>query len=64
MRVKPWRCSTGPTTEAGKAKAAANGRRRRPDPALDRLRNDLAEAQAIFQALRVARLQAGAPLPS
>jgi hypothetical protein len=64
MRSKPWLHSTGPTTDAGKAKAAANGRLRRPDPALVQLRGDLAEAQVLVQALRAARLQAGAPLPS
>ena len=31
-RNRPWRYSTGPRTAAGKLKAAANGRRHRPNP--------------------------------
>ena len=31
LRTQPWRWSTGPTTDAGKARAAANGFANRPD---------------------------------
>lgn len=32
LRTRPWMCSTGPTSAAGKAQAVANGKRRQLGP--------------------------------
>ncbi len=43
----PWRYSTGPTTAAGKAQAARNGKRRQVGPiSIRELRAELAELRA------------------
>ncbi len=43
---RPWLGSTGPRTLQGKLRAAANGRKRRPDP------QSLRQARAEFAAVR------------
>lgn len=58
LRNRPWEHSTGPTTAAGKAQAAANGKRRQVGPVsvrelraglagLTALARDMAEARAL-----------------
>lgn len=52
---RPWAKSTGPTTAAGKAKAAANGKTRQAGPTSVRAaRAAAAEARGLIDAMRAA----------
>ena len=53
LRTKPWRHSTGPKTSIGKAKAAANGRKRQCGlVSLRELKADLCALRALLRDMR------------
>ena len=53
LRDKPWRFSTGPTTAAGKARAAANGKKRQIGPrSVREIKSDLADLYELMHQMR------------
>ena len=56
LKTKPWLRATGPKTEAGKAKSAANNQSRQCcQPEAKLLREDKAEAALVIKVLRALR---------
>ena len=53
LKHKPWRFSTGPTTAAGKARMAANGKKRQIGPrSVREIRADLADLRDLMDQMR------------
>jgi hypothetical protein len=60
MRVQPWRFATGPRTTAGKAKAAANGKKRQKGTkSVREIRAELADIGDLIRQLREVRNAVG-----
>lgn len=60
LRHRPWEASTGPKTDAGKARSAANGRaRQRGAKSVRDRRAELADVQTMIQRMRQLRKDAG-----
>ena len=59
---RPWDHATGPRTEAGKARASANGATRQCNVlSIRRVRRELAEARTLIAQARESRLRAESP---
>ena len=62
LRNRPWERSTGPRTEAGKARSAANGRyRQRGQQSVRQIRGEMAGAQNLIREMAAMRASLGAP---
>ncbi len=60
LRTKPWQHSTGPKTPAGKAKAAANGRKRQSGlVSVRELKADLRSLRSLFKEMKASRDSVG-----
>jgi hypothetical protein len=56
LRTRPWMCSTGPTSAAGKAQAVANGKRRQLGPySVRELRAELTALCEMTRAMAATR---------
>lgn len=56
LKHRPWRFSTGPRTQAGKAQMVLNGKKRqRGARSLREIQRDLAEVRALLHEMRAAR---------
>jgi hypothetical protein len=56
LRLKPWTQATGPRTEAGKKKSAANGRYRQHNALSTReVRAEMADVRQLIQEMRKLR---------
>ncbi len=60
LRAEPWRHSTGPRTEAGKAASAANGRARQPGlVSVREIKRELRGLRELLAEMRAGRDAAG-----
>jgi hypothetical protein len=62
LRHRPWESATGPTSAAGKAQAARNGKVRQRDVlSVREVRRELAEVRRLIAALRSSSAATGLP---
>jgi hypothetical protein len=60
LRYRPWTHATGPRTPAGKARSAANGKKRQTGPrSVREIKRDLVELRGLLQDMRWACRLAG-----
>ncbi len=60
----PWQYSTGPTSQAGKARSAANGKTRQKGPVSVReLRAELADVRLLVRSMRDLRVEVSSVSP-